>query len=94
MEVVFRSLKRRWQALNERRTEHYYGIVIDDPRNPLTNLRFADDVLLIAASRGDVGKMITDLSHEAVKYGLKLHMGKTKILTNCVGWRCNAVARK
>ena len=27
--------------------------------------------------------MITDLGREAIKFGLKLHMGKTKVLTNC-----------
>lgn len=49
----------------------------------MTNLRFADDVLLVAANRTDVGKMIDDLKKEASKYGLRLHMGKTKVLTNC-----------
>ena len=40
-------------------------MVIDDPLDPLTNLRFADDVLLIACSKGDVIKMISDLGREA-----------------------------
>ena len=82
MEVIFRRLKARWGHLNKRRTGQYLGMVIDDPLDPLTNLRFADDVLLVACSRGDVCKMITDLAREAAKYGLKLHMGKTKALTN------------
>ena len=68
MEVIFRKLKARWNKLNMRRGGHYYGMVIDNSSYPLTNLRFADDVLLIAASKGDVGKMITDLSKEAEKY--------------------------
>ena len=80
MEECFRSLKQRWNGLNLRRTRHYYGIVIDDAADPLTNLRFADDVLLVAQSRQDAAKMLTDLKHEAAKYGLVVHLGKTKIL--------------
>ena len=82
MEVVFRSLKERWHRLNARRIGQYYGMVIDDFLEPLTNLRFADDVLLVAASKTDVSKMIADLGKEASQYGLKLHMGKTRVLTN------------
>ena len=82
MEAVFRVLKAKWGQLNNRRSGSYYGLVIDDPLDPLTNLRFADDILLVAASRGDIKKMIADLSNEASKYGLKVHMGKTKVLTN------------
>ena len=48
----------------------------------MTNLRFADDVLLIACSQADIAKMIADLRSESAKYGLKLHLGKTRILTN------------
>ena len=60
MEVVFRTLKRRWSSLDDRRVGDFYGMVIDDPLDPLTNLRFADDVLLVASSTGDVRKMIYD----------------------------------
>ena len=47
----------------------------------LTDLRFADDVLLFSTCRADIAKMIVDLSREAKKYGLKIHMGKTKVMT-------------
>ena len=69
-------------ALEPEENGAYFGMVVDDPKDPLTNLRFADDVILVATSRSDVSKMIADLSSEAGKYGLSLHMGKTKILTN------------
>lgn len=73
MEAVFGRLKQRWHRRNtERRTEQYYGIVVDNPSDPLTNLRCADDVILFGTSKGDIGKMITELSQEAKKYGLKL----------------------
>ena len=80
MEVCFRRLKKRWNCLNNRRTGPYYGMVIDETCDPLTNLRFADDVVLVATSRSDIAKMIADLRKEAAKFGLKLHAGKTKIL--------------
>ena len=82
MEVWFRSLKKRWNNLNFRRTGQYYGFVVDSVLDPLTNLRFADDVLLLAQSKADVVKMLRDLKDEAAKYGLAVHLGKTKILTN------------
>ena len=56
--------------------------MIDNPEDPLTNLRFADDVLLIARNKSDVGKMTKDLKVEARVFGLSLHAGKTKVLTN------------
>ena len=48
----------------------------------LTNLRFADDILLIATSKQDIVTMLSDLWVAAGSVGLELHMGKTKILTN------------
>lgn len=47
-----------------------------------TNPRFADDIILVASSRGNIGKMIGNLSDRAAVYGLRLRMGKTNILTN------------
>ena len=82
MEQIFRTLKKRWNHLNTRRVGDYYGIVVDDIDCPLSNLRFADDVLLLATSKRDVGRMIVDLETEASKFGLKVHMGKTVVLTN------------
>jgi hypothetical protein len=82
MEVVFRRLKTRWNQLNAKRRGAYYGIVIDSETDPLSNLRFADDVILLASSPSDIGKMINDLSKEAAKFGLKIHMGKTVALSN------------
>ena len=77
MEACFGSLKRKWHDANKRRNGQYFGVVIDSSEDPLTNLRFADDVLLFANTRQDIAKMITHLKDEAAKYGLKLHLGKT-----------------
>ena len=82
MEQCFRSLKKRWKSANRRRSGQYFGIVIDDPESPLSNLRFADDILLFANSSPDLTKMIAHLRGEAAEYGLKMHLGKTKILSN------------
>ena len=48
----------------------------------LNSLRFADDVLLMAGSRAHIADMLADLQSEASKYGLRVHAGKTKVLTN------------
>eukprot|EP00959_Pyramimonas_sp_CCMP1952_P347796 7285334-Pyramimonas_sp.AAC.1 len=71
MEAVFRKLKARWNKLNSKRTGMYYGLVVDDPEDPLTNMRFADDVLLLSGCKRDVSRMITNLESEARKHGLK-----------------------
>ena len=76
-----RVLKQRWLRLNERRSGRGYGLLIDSPSDPLTNLRFADDIMLVAQSRSDASKMLADLAKEALHYGLEINLGKTKILT-------------
>ena len=82
MEVLFRRLKARWNKLNARRSGAYFGIVIDSAEDPLSNLRFADDVILFASNPSDIAKMVADLSKEASKFGLNIHMGKTVVLSN------------
>ena len=78
--------------MNKRRTGQYYGMVIDKPEDPLLNLRFADDVLLVAQTKADVTKMIRDLRDEAQKYGLHINMDKTKVLTTSSDNHSKAVA--
>ena len=72
LEHVMRTIKCKWKAQK-------FGINVDTEM--LNNLRFADDLLLIGSSRAQVRHMLEDLAAEAAKVGLKLHMGKTKILT-------------
>ena len=78
--------------MNKRRSGQYYGFVIDDVHNPLSNLRFADDVLLFAQSRADVKKMLANLKEEAAKYGLTMNMSKTKVLTTAAVTSSQSVA--
>ena len=53
-----------------------------DGLKPLIDLRFADDILLVATSLKHISSMIGDLSTEAGKVGLQLHPDKTKILSH------------
>ena len=49
----------------------------------LTNLRFADDLLLVAKTLPMIRTMLSDIAAAAARRGLELHPGKTKIMTNC-----------
>ena len=72
VEEVMRKLKSGWRSRE-------FGIRVGD--DLLNNLRFADDLLLIGSSRAQVKNMLEDLAKAATKVGLKLHMGKTKIMS-------------
>ena len=54
----------------------------------LTNLCFAYDVVLITTISGHLKKTIEDLNRAALARGLKIHSGKTKVLTNEGEVRC------
>ena len=54
----------------------------DHDHDCLTNLRFADDVLLFATSKEQLRKMLCDFKKATEKVGLRLHPDKTKILSN------------
>ena len=56
------------------------GINVDG--ESLTNLRFADDVALLAHSVKDMEAVLNDLDEGSRKIGLKIHKGKTKFMTN------------
>ena len=76
LEELFKELKQTW-------SDKSYGIQLGHTtKTRLTNLRFADDVLLTAPSLKQLTHMLTDLDTYATQYGLKLHPDKTTILTN------------
>ena len=54
----------------------------DHDHDFLTNLRFADDVLLFAASEEQLQKMLCDFKKSTEKVGLRIHPEKRKILSN------------
>ena len=77
MESIFRSLKIKW---NPSKVGLEMGAV-----ERLTNLRFADDVLLLTDSKKRMLSMLEDLSTESAKHGLHLHPDKSKVITNFHG---------
>ena len=78
----FRTLHRlgeiqRWQK------KKGMGIYLSDhDRDCLTNLRFADDVMLFATSKEQIRKMMCEFKKATEKVGLRIHPDKTKILSN------------
>ena len=81
-ESMMRRLKDKWSKSIK------YGINLCPHAGwLLTNLRFADDVLLFAPSFHSISEMIADMNEEANKHGLQLHPDKTKILHNGKGQR-------
>ena len=78
--VLHYSLKdeiQRWQK------KKGMGIYLSDhDRDCLTNLRFADDVMLFATSKEQIRKMICEFKKATEKVGLRIHPDKTKILSN------------
>ena len=57
------------------------GIYLSDhDRDCLTNLRFADDVMLFATSKEQLRKIMYEFKKATEKVGLRIHPDKTKIL--------------
>ena len=54
----------------------------DQERDCLTNLRFADDVMLFATSKEQIRNMMCEFKKATEKVGLRIHPDKTKILSN------------
>ena len=69
LEEVFKNLE--WENV---------GIKIDGEY--LNNLRFADDIVLMSESGEELQMMLGDLNRESRKIGLKMNMGKTKVMFN------------
>ena len=81
MQACFGKLEENWFKANRKRTGLPFGISIKQHIRNLTNLRFADDVILVAQSRSDIAKMLHHLQASAAKFGLKILLGKTKVMT-------------
>ena len=71
LEDIFRNLSRKRK----------HGIKPDGHR--LTNLRFADDVVLFARNHEELQEMLQDLSNCSKNAGLTMNMAKTQVMTNC-----------
>ena len=76
LEDLFKQIKHKWRS-------KAFGIQLGHTTDSrLTNLRFADDVVLLAPNLQQPTTMLQDLDGNARDYGLELHPGKTNILTN------------
>ena len=77
--TVGRIKKRNTTMAKEKRNANYLS---DQERDCLTNLRFADDVMLFATSKDQIRNMICEFKEATEKVGLRIHPDKTKILSN------------
>lgn len=76
LEQAFSEVLPLWQ-------KRKYGIEVDNiSKTRLCNLRFADDLLLIASTKRQLTRMLKELMEAVNRVGLVMHPGKTKILTN------------
>ena len=67
----------RWQK------KRGLGICLgDNDHDCFTNMRFADGVLLFASSEEQLQNMLCDFKRSTAKVGLRIHPGKTIILSN------------
>ena len=74
LEMAFRRWKLRLQ-------EH--GILLRAQHPRLTNLRYADDMMIFATSPTELAEMTEWLVEELSNVGLHLNTSKTKVLTTC-----------
>ncbi|CAG9123810.1 unnamed protein product [Plutella xylostella] len=71
LEEVFKKLAVSWERKG-----------IDVGGRMLTNLRFADDIVLFASSASELTQMLQDLSTASLEVGLKMNRSKTQVMTN------------
>lgn len=71
LEYAFKSLS--WEGK---------GLNIDG--QTLTNLRFADDIVLLSDNLRDINTMLQDLNRVCAQAGLRINISKTKFMTNMV----------
>ena len=76
LQYALKNVIQRWQRKG-------MGIYLgDQERDCLTNLRFADDVMLFATSKGQIQNMMCEFKEATEKVGLTIRPNKTKILSN------------
>lgn len=71
LEMIFRKIK--W-------SDRQKGIIIRG--HHLSNLRFADDLVIFARSAYDLTRLLQELHSESRKIGLEMSETKTKVMTN------------
>jgi len=61
---------------------NWEGRIVEVNGELLNNLRFADDVVIIADNENDLKVMVTERNEESEKVGLKINIKKCKVMTN------------
>ena len=99
LELCMRRTKKRWRACGVKSTHCGFLVKnqeevrgeLDPTKNSqfLTNLRFADDLLIIAKTKEELSNMMTVLKEECQKVGLEMHNVKTQALTNGLQEHCD-----
>ena len=77
LQYALKNVVLKWQ-----RTKGMGIYLSDQDRDCLTNLRFADDVMLFATSKGQMQNMMCEFKEATKKVGLTIHPNKTKILSS------------
>ena len=73
LQYALKNVIQRWQK------KKGMGIYFSDQeRDCLTNLRFADDVMLFATSKGQIRNMMCEFKDATEKVGLRIHPDKTR----------------
>ena len=67
--------------MNASLDEAQAGIKVD--RRNINNLRYADDITLMAESEEELKNLLMRVKEESEKAGLKLNIQKTKIMASC-----------
>ena len=80
------------KLLNAKWERKRWGLRVGNAHGPLTNLRFADDLLLVGRSRQQVAKMLQDLLEGSSASGLKIHYGKINEFHNGIGTGARSIA--
>ena len=83
--VLQYSLKddiQRWQKIKGTGKRGKSIYLSDNDHDCLTDVRFADDALLLASSKEQLRKMLYEFKKSIEKVGLRIHPEKTKILSN------------
>ena len=78
--VLQYALKKRDIEMTKKKRMDIY--LSDQERDFLTNLRFADDVMLFVTCKGQIQNMMCEFKEATEKVGLTILPNKTKILSN------------